>query len=165
MAKHLFIIRHAKSDWSFDVRDFERPLNARGFKNAPQMALRLAQYSVLPQHLVSSPAKRAITTAQIFAEHLKMPVKNIQTDNRMYEAALNTLFQIINELDDRHDSVALFGHNPSFTLLTNYFADENVYNIPTCGIVHLRFDDAEDWASLSEGTGKLAWFAYPRDGE
>ncbi len=161
MVKHLFVIRHAKSDWSFDVSDFDRPLNPRGFRNAPKMAMRLAEYVIQPQQLISSPAKRAITTAQIFAEHLGMPVNTIQTDLRIYEALPNTLLQIINELDNDIDSVAFFGHNPGFTLLTNYLADENIYNLPTCGIVHLRFDDVADWASVSGGTGTNAWFAVP----
>ena len=161
MAKHLFVIRHAKSDWSFDVSDFDRPLNSRGFKNAPKMATWLAQYPVQPKHLISSPAKRAITTAQIFAEYLQLPVNAIQTDQRIYEALPNTLLQIINELDNDYESVAFFGHNPGLTLLVNYLADENIYNLPTCGIVHIRFDDVADWASVAGGTGTNAWFAAP----
>jgi len=163
MAKHLFVIRHAKSDWSFDVDDFDRPLNPRGFKNAPKMAIRLAEYAIRPQKLVSSPAKRAITTAQIFAEHLGIPVHDVQSDNRLYEALPNTLLQVINEWDDDYTSVALFGHNPGLTLLVNYLANENIYNLPTCGIVHIRFDDASDWAAISGGAGTNAWYAIPGD--
>src|SRR5690606_33814575 len=165
MAKHLFIIRHAKSDWSFDVRDFDRPLNSRGFKNAPKMATRLADYAVKPQHLISSPAKRAITTAQIFAEHLAIPVNQIELEPRIYEALPNTLLQIIGELDNSIDSVAFFGHNPGLTLLVNYLANEHFYNLTTCSIVHLRFDDVTDWASISGGTGTNVWLAEPSKGD
>ncbi|SEK35695.1 SixA phosphatase family protein [Parapedobacter koreensis] len=161
MAKHLFVIRHAKSDWSFDVSDFDRPLNSRGFRNAPQMAERLANYAILPQHLISSPAKRAITTAQIFAEHLGVFVNDIQTDGRIYDALPDTLLEVVNELDDAYNSVALFGHNPGITSLVNYLANENIYNLPTCGIMHVRFDDTDEWASVSTGTGTNAWFVYP----
>lgn len=165
MAKHLFIIRHAKSDWSFDVSDFDRPLNPRGFKNAPIMAMRLAQHAIKPQQLVSSPAKRAITTAQIFAEQLAMPVNAIQSERRIYEALPNTLLQLINELDNDFSSVAFFGHNPGLTLLVNYLADENIYNLPTCGIVHIRFDEVDDWALVTGGTGTNVWFATPGDAD
>ncbi|MEC3878260.1 SixA phosphatase family protein [Parapedobacter sp. 10938] len=161
MAKHLFIIRHAKSDWGFDVSDFDRPLNSRGFKNAPKMAKRLADYTVKPQQLVSSPAKRAITTAQIFAEHLTIPVNEIKLEPRIYEALPNTLLQIINELDNGIDRVAFFGHNPGLTLLVNSLADEHIYNLSTCSIVHLRFDDVSEWASISSGTGTNVWFTEP----
>src|SRR5690606_24009930 len=95
MAKHLFIIRHAKSDWSFEVSDFDRPLNSRGFKNAPKMAERMAEYAIKPQKLISSPAKRAITTAQIFAELLTIPVNKIKLEPRIYEALPHTFLQII----------------------------------------------------------------------
>ena len=163
MAKHLFIIRHAKSDWSFDVSDFDRPLNSRGFKNAPEMAKRLADYAIKPQQLVSSPAKRAITTAQVFAEQLHIPVNAIKLEPRIYEALPNTLLQIIGELDNRIDSVAFFGHNPGLTLLVNYLADETIYNLATCSIVHLRFDGVSDWESVSGGMGTNVWFAEPND--
>src|SRR5690606_19034691 len=109
MAKHLFIIRHAKSDWSFDVSDYDRPLNSRGFKNAPKMAERMVEYAIRPQELISSPAKRAITTAQIFAEQLAVPVNEIKLEPRVYEALPNTLLQLISELDNRLDCVAFFG--------------------------------------------------------
>lgn len=162
MAKHLFIVRHAKSDWSFDVSDFDRPLNSRGFKNAPQMAKLLAEYTVNPQLLISSPAKRAITTAQIFAEYLAIPMNEIKLEPRIYEAMPNTLLQIISELDNDIDSVAFFGHNPGLTLLVNYLADENIYNLTTCSIVHIRFDDVADWASVSGGMGTNVWSVEPR---
>src|SRR5690606_26806123 len=123
--KHLFIIRHAKSDWSFDVSDYDRPLNSRGFKNAPKMAERMAKYAIRPQELISSPAKRAITTAQIFAEQLAVPVNEIKLEPRIYEALPNMLLQLISELDNRLECVAFFGHNPGFTLLINYLANEN----------------------------------------
>ncbi|WP_262249610.1 SixA phosphatase family protein [Parapedobacter soli] len=161
MAKHLFIVRHAKSDWGFDVSDFDRPLNSRGFKNAPRMAKRLADHAVKPQLLVSSPAKRAITTAQIFAESLDIPVNEIKLEPRIYEALPNTLLQIVCELDNSVDSVAFFGHNPGLTLLVNYLADDSVYNLTTCSIVHIRFDNVPDWASISGGMGTKVWYTDP----
>ena len=165
MAKHLFIIRHAKSDWSFDVSDYDRPLNSRGFNNAPMMAERLAGYAVRPELLVSSPAKRAVTTAQIFAEHLGIPVNKIKLEPQIYEATPHTLLQLVNGLDNGTDSVAFFGHNPGLTLLVNYLAEEDIYNLPTCSIVHLRFDDVTDWALVSEGTGTNVWFSRPDKAE
>ncbi len=161
MAKHLFIVRHAKSDWGFDVKDFDRPLNSRGFKDAPKMARLLADYAIKPQRLISSPAKRAITTAQIFAEHLAIPVNEIKLEPEMYEALSTTLLQLICELDNGIDSVAFFGHNPSLTLLVNHLADEHIYSLTTCGIVHIRFDGVTDWSSISGGMGTAAWFAEP----
>jgi len=159
--RDLFIIRHAKSDWSFDVSDFDRPLNTQGFADAPAIAEQLDNYLVKPHLLVSSPAKRAITTAQLFAGQLKIPIADIQTDQRIYEALPNTLLKVINEFDNAYQSIALFGHNPGLTLLSNYLTDEQIYNLPTCGLLHIRFDDTNDWASVSGGMGSQRWFVFP----
>ncbi len=162
MARDLFIVRHAKSDWSFSVSDFDRPLNARGFADAPDMAERLSQRDIKPQQLVSSPAKRALTTAQLFAKELKMPVSTIQTDSRIYEAHPDTLVKVINEFDNDYSSIALFGHNPGLTLLANYLAGQQIYDLPTCSVVHIRFEDIDDWALVSGGLGTSVWFSYPK---
>lgn len=159
--RDLFIIRHAKSDWSFDVSDFDRPFNTRGFTDAAAIAEQLDNYLVKPHLLVSSPAKRAITTAQLFAGQLKIPIADIQTDQRIYEALPNTLLKVINEFDNAYQSIALFGHNPGLTLLSNYLTDEQIYNLPTCGLLHIRFDDTNDWASVSGGMGSQRWFVFP----
>lgn len=69
--KHLYLIRHAKSSWSNPLLDdFERPLNQRGKNDAPLMAKILLEKQIFPDFLLSSPAKRAKTTAEIFAEQL-----------------------------------------------------------------------------------------------
>jgi len=165
MARDLFVIRHAKSDWSFDVDDFGRPLNQRGFENAPRMGARLASYAVQPGLLVSSPANRAITTAQLFAGQLQIPVSEIRTDHRLYEALPLTLLKVVNELDNGQGRVALFGHNPSLSAFVSYMTGDEFGNLPTSGIVHLQFDDIDDWGMVSGGTGRVAWFVYPKDGE
>ena len=78
MSKKLLIIRHAKSDWNNpDLRDFDRPLNERGERNAPEMAKRLIKNDLVPQLLVSSPAVRALTTAELFAQVLGFDKKAI----------------------------------------------------------------------------------------
>lgn len=165
MAKHLFIVRHAKSDWGFDVSDFDRPLNPRGLENAPEMANRLVKHAVQPKHLISSPALRAISTARLFAEQLGIDRDAIQTEERIYEASPLTLLKLVEELDNRYDQVAIFGHNPGLGALANHLAGENRLSLPTCAIVHLRFDNATDWSMVRGGTGTVAWFTYPKDDE
>lgn len=163
MSKELYIIRHAKSDWSFELKDFDRPLSTRGFRDAPAMAARLHESSPGIECLVSSPAKRAITTAQVFAEVLSIPIKGIQIRESIYEAGLDALLEAVTTLDDSFSVAALFGHNPGLTMLANYLGDSNIYNIPTCGIVHLWFPDAASWAEISGDTGQAVRFIYPKD--
>lgn len=165
MSKELYIIRHAKSDWSFELRDFDRPLSSRGFADAPVMAARVRENHPHIGCLVSSPAKRAITTAQIFAEVLGVPIKDIQIADRIYEASVSDLLGVINGLDDSLSTVAMFGHNPGFSALASYLSGSDIYNIPTCGIVHLQFDDCDSWTEISRETGQALSFIFPKDGE
>jgi phosphohistidine phosphatase len=160
--KQLLIIRHAKSDWGdFKITDFDRPLNKRGLKNAPEMAQRLLDKGIIPQLLVSSPAKRAITTAKYFAETLGFSKKEIQEEPAIYEATTSTLLRTINNLDNKYDFIALFGHNPGLTDLAIKLSNFDVANIPTCGMVLIEFP-FDDWKLISSGTGEKKLYDYPK---
>lgn len=172
MEKYLFIIRHAKSDWNFQVSDFDRPLNDRGFSNAHIMAERVASamlppsdsQKILPEILISSPAKRALTTAQIFAQKLNYQNKNIRTDMRIYEAGTHELLNVVNELDDQHDVIALFGHNPGLSQLITYLTEGDYIDVPTAAVACLKFEHSNSWKEVSRGTATLISYQYPKDG-
>lgn len=165
MTKQLLIIRHAKSEWgNLNIKDFNRPLNKRGHQNAPEMAKRLLNKHLIPQQIVSSPALRAITTAEYFAEVLGINSKDIIKEPEIYDAMPFTLLDIINNLDDNKDFIALVGHNPGLTNLLNLYSDSFVQNIPTCGMALIRFP-FDSWKMLSRGTGDLLLFDYPKSVE
>ncbi|WP_316749809.1 SixA phosphatase family protein [Pedobacter gandavensis] len=163
--KQLLLIRHGKSDWgNSHISDFERPLNARGLRNAPEMASRIVKKDLIPQLLVSSPAVRALTTAKHFAEVWNKPLQKIQEEPSIYEANVMALLNVVNNLSDKHDSVALFGHNPGLTEFANYLSNANIYNIPTCGTVLMEFP-FEKWEQLSNHTGNLLAFDFPKSAD
>lgn len=160
--KTLFLIRHAKSSWDNpSLKDFDRPLNKRGFRDAPFMARMLAKKMSAPDKLVSSPAKRAFTTATYFAEAFGIHGDDIHQDVAIYEAYTTELLYIINRLDPSWDTVCLFGHNPGFTNLANQFTDEVIPNIPTCGIVQIS-GAIKDWQDFRPDKVALRAFYYPK---
>ena len=58
--KTLLIMRHAKSDYPAQIAsDFDRPLNKRGTKDVPRMARALRTTTLIPDRILSSPARRA----------------------------------------------------------------------------------------------------------
>lgn len=163
--KKLLIIRHAKSDWSMPgVRDFDRTLNERGLRNAPEMARRLKERQEVPQAVVASPALRAKTTAEIFCREWGVPVSDILFQEEIYEASASTLLRVINGLDDRYESIALFGHNPGLTEIIVDLCNSDLYNLPTCGVVQISFP-FESWAMVSRQTGDQLLFDYPKNEE
>lgn len=160
--KQLLLVRHGKSEWgNAHLADFDRPLNPRGHRNAPEMAARLLQKNLVPQQIVSSPALRAITTAKHFAQAWKKSTEQIKEDASIYEANVKTLLKVINNFNNKYDYIAVFGHNPGFTDLVNYLSDAGIINIPTCGTVLIEFE-VDDWALVSYHIGKLLQFDYPK---
>lgn len=161
--KQLLLVRHGKSDWGTAAQtDFERPLNKRGKENAPEMAERLFKRGFKFDLMVSSPAKRALTTAKYFAEAYQ--TENIQLKNSIYEANTTTLLKIVNAFDDTTDTIIMFGHNPGFTDFVNELSDADIYNIPTAGMVLISFP-FDSWKMISRGTGEMVFFDYPKNSD
>ncbi|AFD07308.1 SixA phosphatase family protein [Solitalea canadensis] len=160
--KTLYLVRHAKSDKTITgISDFERPLNDRGLRDAPAMAKILAKKVNSPDLILSSPAVRALTTAQLFAEPLNYKAEKIQQCAEIYEAGVSTLLKTINEIDDRNNCVVMFGHNPGLTDLFNYLTDNDLINLPTSGIVKIDFD-LDSWKLVSHGIGISTYIDYPK---
>jgi len=161
--KSLLLIRHAKSSWDNPgIRDFDRTLNERGLREAPMMANILVQRGIVPDLIVSSPAKRAYFTARFFAEAANVPEAAIERNQDIYEASVRDILEIISQLPDQMHVVYLFGHNPTFTDVANRFADDFIDNVPTCGIVHLE-TSAQRWSEMYEENTRLRACLFPKE--
>lgn len=161
--RRLTLVRHAKSDWSLDGQnDWDRPLNKRGLRDAPEMARRLRSRRLKPTRILSSPAVRAITTATIMARELKVPGQHIRVDERLYLAPAAGLLAVVRELggDARH--LMLFGHNPGITDFANRLAPSDpIDNLVTCGVFTAECA-LEDWRELDWGACSQVDFDYPK---
>ena len=164
--KILYIIRHAKSSWdNLDLSDFDRPLNDRGKKDAPRMGKRLKERRVTPDIMLSSPATRAFVTCQEIAKVLGFSENKIKTDKRLYHANEDQILKVIQELKDSprdsEEIVMIFGHNPGLTAFANALLNEELENIPTCGVVAATLNITE-WKSTRFGCGEMEFFDYPK---
>jgi phosphohistidine phosphatase len=162
--KTLLIVRHAKSSWDkADLSDFDRPLNDRGKRDAPAMAQRLIKAGVEIDRFVSSPAKRARQTAEFFIHAYGRKDKEIRQVPDLYHAALPTFKQVVEELDDDDDSVALFSHNPGITAFVNILTEVRLDNMPTCGVFAVK-SDVKHWQEFISSGPQFWFFDYPKAG-
>lgn len=160
--KTLYLVRHAKSSWDNTYQaDFDRPLNKRGRKAAPFMANLLRENNVQVDLIISSPANRALTTAETFCEVLGYPHEKIEQRIEIYEGGINQMLQIVREIPDSCSSAMLFGHNPTLTSFANFISGEHLENIVTCGIVRIDMKPAL-WQHTMMDSGKLEWYEYPK---
>jgi phosphohistidine phosphatase len=155
--KSLLLIRHAKSDWNdASLNDFDRPLNERGKKNAPEMAQRLRSKKIKIDAFISSPAKRAKKTAALFANEFDIKKDDIIFKDELYGAGERVFFELIKKIDDKFKSVAIFSHNPGLTDFANALTLTKIDNIPTCSIFAVKID-IDSWAEF-EKAEKTFWF-------
>ncbi len=161
--KKIYIIRHAKSSWSInDVSDFERPLNERGVKDAPDMAKRLFTKKIGIDGFVSSTAKRALATATFFATTYKQNENSIIKRDELYHAEMETFYTVIKSLDNNLNSIALFSHNPGITDFVTSLTTTRIDNMPTCGIFAIESTIA-NWKDFSSKNNSFLFFDYPKN--
>ncbi len=161
--KTLYILRHAKSDWTNrSLSDFDRPLNKRGTQQAPQIAAVLTAKDARPQAIVSSPANRAFSTAKIMAAAVGSGTSKISSEKRIYEASAQTLMYLIQEFDDHLDTILLVGHNPGLSQLVNTLSRQKIAPLPTCALIQLRLD-MQHWNELQPECAELISADVPSD--
>ena len=160
--KDLILVRHAKSSWKDPtLTDHERPLNKRGKRDAPEMGERLARGGCDPDLIVSSSAVRALETARTVAGKLGYPRGGIAVEERLYHASVAELLHVIQGVGDSVGTLMLFGHNPGLTDLANHIGPREIFNMPTCAVLHLGFQ-ADTWSTVGDQGGVEVLYDYPK---
>jgi len=154
--KTLFLIRHAKSSRDDPaLPDRERPLADRGKRDVVEMGKRLAKRDVKPDLIMSSPAVRALATAEVIATSLGCRRQDIVVNDRLYAGEADDLLDVIRALGDELERVMLVGHNPAMTELAHALSSE-ISQLPTCAVAEFTFD-AKSWSDV--GKARLAHVA------
>jgi phosphohistidine phosphatase len=107
----IYLLRHAEAAWAEPgQRDFDRPLNQKGFGDAEIVADRAADKGYRPDVLISSTALRCRDTAE--AVHRAMgETLDIRFVDTLSNASVDTYLEIIDAQDA--GTVMLVGHNPT----------------------------------------------------
>ena len=161
--KILLLIRHAKSSWSdADKSDFDRPLNARGLKDADEMPIRLLSRISSIDAFISSPAKRAKATAEKFAAAYKAGKEKILFAEGLYLAHESFFYELVSDTSDSFNTIAVFSHNPGITEFANTLTqDIKTDNIPTCGIFAVK-SAVDKWKDFGAARKELLFYDYPK---
>lgn len=158
----LYLVRHAKSDWAYEgLADIDRPLNERGYRDAPVMAARVAKLGHEPDRIVSSPAIRALTTALIFARQFEHEATTVALEPRLYEAASSVFINVLGEQSNAVHKLMVFAHNPTLTDVASELSGVAISNVPTTGVVCVRFE-APSWPEALRKPGSLEFFEFPK---
>lgn len=155
--KRLILVRHGKSSWKYDVADDKRPLKKRGFKDGELVAGAFEKFFSPPVLIWTSPAVRALETANIFKEKLKVADAQFEIKSPLYTFNQEDLLNHIKTCKDNVDKLLVFGHNPAMTRLVNDLGDKSFENIPTTGLTVIDFD-IDSWKEIKNGKTILNLF-------
>jgi phosphohistidine phosphatase len=165
MSRELWLLRHGKSDRNVVIDDFDRPLKKRGKRDVQRIGALLQQQRLIPDWIVSSPAKRAITTAKIVHKAIVAEGLGIKQDKRLYQEGFERLKMVLAECPVEAGRVLLVGHNPELEdLLINLVGAANLPDtdklLPTSALVRLIMPD--NWSHLDAGCARLLSITYAK---
>jgi phosphohistidine phosphatase len=169
--RRLILLRHAKSDWTEDLPDHDRPLAKRGRRDAPVIGRWLRDRGYLPDVVVCSTACRTRQTWDLVAAELGDATPEVRFESRAYGASSHALLYLARELPPGCRAALLVGHNPGISELATALAAgvtgsaEGTHprriSFPTAGVAVLEF--AADWPDLAPGHAQLADVVIPAD--
>lgn len=155
----LVVIRHAKSDWGQGLPDDERPLNARGRREAPLIGRWLADNVAGIDLVVCSTATRARHTWRLAKDALDS-APTVRYDERVYAAGPQELMSVLDELAEDISTAALVGHNPGLAELVETITGETL-ELRTSTIVVAGWSGT--WADVWARRAALITHATPRE--
>lgn len=159
--KTLLILRHAKSSWdNSDLRDYDRPLNKRGKRDAPRIGKHIKTAKLIPDRILTSSAKRARKTAKRFAKASGYSGKIKKLDS-LYHAPVGIYYETLQAIPDKYFNIMVVGHNPTMEHLVHHITGQ-YHQMPTAALAHIKLP-LNNWESLSPNTeGTLIDLWTPR---
>jgi phosphohistidine phosphatase len=153
----LILLRHAKSDWSGGEPDHERPLAARGRRQAPEAGRWLAGHVDRIDLAVVSTAERARSTWSLASAELGV-APPVRLEEQAYGASSGALLRLVRELPEALETVVLVGHNPGLEDLASSLAGTWV-PMPTSALAVVRVTAA--WAGAGPSSAELTTSGRP----
>lgn len=161
--KKIIMMRHAKSSWKdYSIRDHDRPLNARGKRDAPLMAAKL--HALVPHidHGFVSTSKRTRLTVDPIISLYRRDIAAVTYTSDLYHGMPEDYEKNLWTVDDELDTILMVGHNPGLTLMAmSAQADDIIENVPTSGIFILEHP-ADRWVDVQISSCRRTAFLYPK---
>lgn len=169
--KTLTLLRHAKSGWDdTTLRDFDRPLNAKGQRAAQIVGRKLRAMDLSFDRSIASPAVRVVETLEHVGRGYGAPLDPVW-DRRLYLASVASLIDVIHEQPDDVARLLVVGHNPGLEELvlalvppsgSDPLREGVEEKFPTASVAVMTFAVAH-WDDIATGGATLLDFVRPRD--
>lgn len=161
--KEILLLRHAKSSWeNINLEDFDRPLKKRGKDDSVIMGEYIKQNDLIPEYIICSDSVRTKETLKIILERIKKEIDVLYT-NKIYEAEVDDILEVISQTDNRLQRIMVIGHNPGMldTVIELTKEDFPYPKFSTCGLAYLKLD-INNWKDIRKSKAKLEIYKSPK---
>ncbi len=161
--KRIILLRHGKAESQTEEKpDFDRTLVEKGRSQTEKIALHAKKRGITPGVVISSPAKRALETAAIFARVHDYPEKSILQEPVLYgELDDSALLELIARTAPGISSAVIVGHDPSISAAAKFLAERFDGSLSTSSIAAIDFN-IDAWRDVRPGAGALVYFESPK---
>lgn len=161
----LTLMRHAKSSWDdASLSDHDRPLNARGERDAPEMGQRLKARGIRPSLILASTARRTTETARAVARAIGFPLEFIHRERALYLASPDEIMATVCDQDPTFRNILVIGHNPGMSYLANALSDDLPGDMPTAAMITLEAD-IDDWKDFAFAAKRVVGYDFPKNAQ
>tara|TARA_B110000116_G_scaffold186899_1_gene162007 strand:- start:1032 stop:1535 length:504 start_codon:yes stop_codon:yes gene_type:complete len=158
--KTLFLVRHASSNLDYgNSKDFERILSNQGKIEAKLIGKKIFDMKNIPEHIISSGAQRAISTACILSHELNYDKDRIEMNNIIYNSSFDDILSVVKNTLNDYKKIMIVGHNPSLHISSQMLSSENIDIFPPASVCCIDFN-IDDWNQILEG--KMKYFFTPK---
>ncbi len=159
--KTLIVLRHAKSLWDSKLRDIDRPITDKGRNRTLLISNFLKENNIAIDYVVSSPAVRAMETANIICTQQGFPLDNIVIDKNLYFVNTEKYYEAVFAISDEKNTALIIGHNPMITSFVNELISEPISNMPTSGLLVISFDTTQ-WNLILNAEKNITHLIFPK---
>lgn len=157
-------MRHAKSSWDTpNLKDFDRPLNNRGERDAPKMGAYLNGLQLIPDYIFCSPAKRTRSTLSHITNQITILQKDIEFAENLYFKGLKAYIHTLKNTRKSISTVMVIGHNPMTEDAQQYLAKNPVSKPFKTATIACLEANISDWEKLDKDCCTLKWMIGPKD--
>ena len=158
--KNILFIRHADTELQrYNYDDLKRNLTDRGKIQVQNMSNKLSYKGICPELFISSPSNRTLQTASIMKESLRLNVP-IEIDKEIYSGGIHDLSNVVTNISNKIELIAIFGHNPTMSNIANLISKKSILGFPTCSVLHCSYK-INSWVDFQFSEGIMLSFDIP----
>lgn len=161
---NLTLVRHSiAEEKEIGKEDLFRNLTQKGIERIKEVTAKIPIKMVENAIFITSPANRCTQTAELFAQHFKIPINQIKKEAFLYSNFTEqSFFYFLKEYYRNEKNIWIVGHNPMLSDLAMQLSNKKISFLSKCAVVSFK-SNANDWLEVNFKNTKVELFVNPKE--